>query len=997
MLWCSYAPLDGDLSRERRQTMTTQSRRLRRWLTVVALLALPAVAQAQEAGLVGSISDATGGALPGVAVRAVNAASGNSFEAFTNARGEYQMPVRVGDYRVTATLSGFAPLTRPVTLLVGQQAVLNFQMTVSGVQESVIVTSAVPLLATTQSSLGGNIDARQLQDLPVQGRNWINLVLLAPGARVNAVTDSPSSIGATGSSSARDRGDYELNVDGQQITQLMGFGAPQPRLGRDAIAEFQFLSSRFDATQGRSGGMQVNAITRSGTNRFSGTFASYFRDDRFNASDFVTDTVLPYQDQQVSTTFGGPILKDRIHVFGNYEYQREPRSLVWTTLYPSFNETRQKTHTERKGFARLDSQFSARTRLAVSTTILRGVVPDPSAVAGGSGGGTTPPSESNQLNNFNQVLGTLTSVLTQRAVNELKVGYFGLVQDLSQPYDNPLHPVGAAGPTLSFAGLTIPSPRVLRPGGTLGERQHQGVFSVRDSLTHSFAKAGRHALTLGGEYLRMQTSDLRDSNTDGTLDLTRGAIPADIQSRIPNLYDASTWNLAGLSPLAVRWTQSFGGPFESRIVRQTYAAWLQDDWTVSPQLTLNLGVRYDLEHNAFNNDLVLLPYLTGHNQHDDTNNVAPRVGFSFSLNDRTTIRGGAGTYFGTVIAAHQGYTYGKIINVSISNDQRADFATNPWNGLTPTYDQIQTRRCTAALRPGCVVNTYPTLGPVWAPGMTMPYSYQASIGFQRQLASTLAVDANYVYIGSRDFPRDLPANVSYNPATGINYPSTDTTKRPVPYLGYVSLTFPGMRSNYHAMQTVWTKRYSRGWQASATYTLSTFSDANPRPVQWTGQTFETVPFATAPDLSGEYSLAVNDQRHRAVFNGLWDLPYGFQAGGIYLFGSGERYQTRWGTDLRGLGGLRPNELRLRPDGTIVPRNSFVGTPVQRMDLRLQRRFVIRGHASVKGSLEVFNVFNHANYGSYVSNQVAANYLQPQQSTSPDYAPRTLQLGFQLAF
>ena len=231
----------------------------------------------------------------------------------------------------------------------------------------------------------------------------------------------------------------------------------------------------------------------------------------------------------------------------------------------------------------------------------------------------------------------------------------------------------------------------------------------------------------------------------------------------------------------------------------------------------------------------------------------------------------------------------------------------------------------------------------------------------------------------------------------LNYPSTDRSKRPVPYLGYVSMTFPGMRSNYHALQTAFTKRYGQGWQASATYTLSTFSDANPRPVQWTGGEFEPVGFATAPDLSGEYSLAVNDQRHRAVFNGLWDLPFGLQIGGLYLFGSGERYQTRWGTDLRNLGGLRPNELRLRPDGAIVARNSFVGASVQRMDLRLQRRFPIRGHVSINGTAEIVNVFNHENFGSYVSNQVAANYLRPQQSTSPNYAARTLQLGFRLTF
>ena len=336
-------------------------------------------------------------------------------------------------------------LTHPVAVLAGQQALLDFQLALSGVEEEVTVTGQAPLLETTRSSLGGNIDARQLQDLPVQGRNWVDLVVLAPGSRVNAVTDAPSNIGATGSSSARDRADYQLNVDGQQITQLMGFGAPQPRLGRDAIAEFQFLSSRFDATQGRSAGLQVNAITKSGTNRFLGTFASYLRDDRFNAADFVTHTVLPYHDQQVSTTFGGPIQKDRIHVFGNYEDEREPRSLVWTTPYPAFNEVRQKTHTEKKAFIRFDAQFSPRSRLALTVTKLNGVVPDPSAIAGGSSGGVTPPSESNQLNTYGQVMGTLSSLLGHRSLNELKVGYTGLAQDTSQPYDHPLHPVGAAG------------------------------------------------------------------------------------------------------------------------------------------------------------------------------------------------------------------------------------------------------------------------------------------------------------------------------------------------------------------------------------------------------------------------------------------------------------------------------------------------------------------------------------------------------------------------
>ena len=136
---------------------------LRRFLMVGTMLAVPMLAQAQEATLSGSVTDSTGGALPGVTVRAVHEESGNSFEAVTDERGNYRLAVRVGAYRLTADLAGFAPTNRTVTVLVGQQAVVNLQMSLSGVQESVTVTGEAPLLDVTQSSLGGNLDPRQLQ------------------------------------------------------------------------------------------------------------------------------------------------------------------------------------------------------------------------------------------------------------------------------------------------------------------------------------------------------------------------------------------------------------------------------------------------------------------------------------------------------------------------------------------------------------------------------------------------------------------------------------------------------------------------------------------------------------------------------------------------------------------------------------------------------------------------------------------------------------------
>ena len=212
-----------------------RSHRLHRWLTIAAMLVLPVIAHAQEATLSGTVSDTTGGALPGVTVRAVHEASGNNFEAVTDARGDYRLPVRVGAYRVTADLAGFAPVTRTLALLVGQTAVVNLQMSVSGVQESVTVTGEAPLLDVTQSSLGGNIDPRQMQDIPLSGRNWMELVMLAPGARGNSVTNDPTTW-TNSRDSRRQGGDFELNVDGQQVTVFALSG--QPKYNRDAMAEF---------------------------------------------------------------------------------------------------------------------------------------------------------------------------------------------------------------------------------------------------------------------------------------------------------------------------------------------------------------------------------------------------------------------------------------------------------------------------------------------------------------------------------------------------------------------------------------------------------------------------------------------------------------------------------------------------------------------------------------------------------------------------------------
>src|SRR5437763_1950947 len=329
---------------------------VRRLICVCAIVAAPIAAFAQEAVFSGTVTDSTGAILPGVTLRAVLEASGNSFEGVSDQRCAYRIPVRIGVYKLTAEIAGFTTVTRTgLELLVGQTAVINLQMAPASVQESVIVTAQSPLIETTTSSLGGNIDQRQVQELPSQGRNWMSLALLAPGNRTNA----------QGSLPVQDRVDvreFQLNVDGQQVTANLGTGN-QSRYSNDSIAEFQFISNRFDATQGRSTGVQVNVVTKSGTNLLGGSLVGNFRDSAWNAADPVLKRVLPYKNQQISGTLGGPIVKNKLHFFGNYEYERQPLTSIWTTPYPRFIVGLDRIRNVKLAGARLDQQLSSPMRL----------------------------------------------------------------------------------------------------------------------------------------------------------------------------------------------------------------------------------------------------------------------------------------------------------------------------------------------------------------------------------------------------------------------------------------------------------------------------------------------------------------------------------------------------------------------------------------------------------------------------------------------------------
>lgn len=955
-------------------------------LLLLGITVLPSLALAQEATMTGTVTDTTGGVLPGVTVTALHEASGNTFLAVTDDRGAFRLPVRVGGYQVTADLSGFAPLVRRVEMLVGQTAVLALQMTTASLTESVTVTGEAPLIDTARSTLGGNIDRRQMQDLPINGRNWMDLSILAPGSRNNEQSNIPQ---------AR-QGYAQINIDGQQITHLIpGTDQNQPSYSMDAIAEFQLITNRFDATQGRSAGMMANAVTKSGTNTFAGTVSGFFRSDTWNAADFIQNRVLPYSNQQVSGTLGGPLKRDRAHFFVQYEAEREPRTVTFSSVFPSFNVDQLAKNRQSKGVGRFDVQFSPQSHLTARYQNYYFDQP-----FGGTGGATSHPSTARRERRWSdQLFGTYTQVINNRIVNEVKSGFalYSYSRDSHVTWMGgcfPDAPVGCGGSvTISFRGYNV--------GSAVGQFQVQNNYSVRDDLTLAFDAKGRHDVKVGGEYINQPTFIDWCAQCTGQIDANGGPIPANIQSIFPVWNDAATWNLAALSPITLRVRQAVSNTdFHYEVPQSLLAGWMQDDWRLNDRLTLNLGVRYDLQLGVHSEKVELRPWLTG-DLPRDLNNIAPRLGFAYSVSDRTVVRGGFGVFYTQVSTdeAHQTALYTVSVVAERPNDGRADFAANPFNGPVPTFEQTLANACDiTGLRPGCFRRELTSeINHPWRKGS---YSNQASIGVQQQLGSTMAVEANYVYTGGRGEENTYNVNVSYNPATGTNYPFTDVTRRPFPEWGVVNFGFLEGYSNYHGLETSFTKRFSNRWQASATYTLSGFWDGTPPPpvIRLVNGvlTRTELDFPVAQDLGGQYSLAAGDQRHRAVVNGIWDIGWGLQVSGLYFYGSGQRRSTTYGGDLRNLGGPVVSEQRLRPDGTIVPRNNFVGTPIHRVDMRVQKRINI-GRRSVAGFVEAFNLFNYENYGSFVTQESSASYGQPAYNANLAYQARMLQLGFRVGF
>ena len=948
-------------------------------------------AAAQEATILGTVTDETRAALPGVTITATGIDTGRVFTAISDDRGEYRLrglpPAR---YKVQAELTGFSTvIVAEVELLVGQNRTVPFAMKVASLEETVTVTGESPLVDISSTQVGGNVDRRQMEELPLQGRNWMELAMQVRGVTANAVDNTPG---------VRDR-QFQLNLDGQEITQqVAGGGFGQPRFSREAIAEFQVVTNLFDITQGRSLGMQVQAISRSGTNNLVGSVYGFFRDDSLNAKDFIAGRVLPYSNQQIGGAIGGPIIRDRLHYFLSYERENEPNTIITSPPGLPSQSFSFDTKTVQNSFlGRGDWQMKPQDHMTVRASYWDWGNPFTQV------SGTEHPSQAaDRSRRAVNVVGTWSKVLTSTKLQEIRVGYTHF------DWKNLLAiPALADTPNYVFPALTVGQRR------NYPQEFYQNTWSARYDLNWT---VNSHDMKFGAEYLQWHDTGQWQLLSRGEFVFTRN--PPDLDRRFPaDAWDDPTrWDVTGLDGFVQRYDLNFGD-WTIDIPRPTVALWFGDTWRMNNQLTVNYGVRWDADWGALDPPYVTSPITfnpRGGNQYgdidltpgeklypgglQDINNIAPRGGFNWNVGGKgnLVIRGGSGLYFSipdsNTTFSQQSFNADRILVNSFPYDGLPGFVQDPTRGRTEE-DYINGVYPLPAQSPRVIAHDY-----------QMPYTWQSTVGAQGQVAEVWGIEADYTYWKGYNFARQRDPNLYYNPVTGYSLNPT-TSGRPDPAYGVIQWLEANGKADYGAISTAVNRRYRNNWQASLSYTLLLFMHDNTTNFQYQGNN----PF----DPEAEWARSTEFQRHTLRLNGIWRLKWDVSLSGAYLYGSGNHYQTNFAANPFGHGGVTryvtvpttvSESVADRFDGPtsfaigdVVPRNALRGFPLHRVDLRLSKDVNLPGGMKVTGIAEVFNLFNHENYGAYNGQVNSTTFGDPRQNLLNAYQPRVVQLAFRVGF
>jgi carboxypeptidase family protein/TonB-dependent receptor-like protein len=931
-----------------------------RLLVLASICGTSAKAHAQVAGgtISGTVTDGSGRVVTDVKITITNVATGVTREVTTNEEGVYSAPnLLPGTYEAKFSAQGFKTDKRSgIELTVGASVVLDLTMSIGGLHETVEVQSEVPAVQLTTSDISAVVNSTTVRELPLNGRSWTDLAQLQPG--VNAIHTQPDFAAGT------DRGNrgfgQQLTISGARPQQnnyrLDGVslndyanGAPGSvlggSLGVDAIEEFSVITSNYEADYGKTSGGVVNAITRSGTNQIHGSAYEFIRNSKLDAMNyFDVGKIPPFKRNQFGGTIGGPIVKDHTFFFADYEGIRQSKGISQVAFVPS--------EAARSGLlCSLDPSCTNQVTVdpAVAQYFTFYHLPDPGTVSGNGDTGTytfagqqivnenfltarvdhkftnndslfgtymfdkTPYSSPDGLNNVE--FDTLSSrqflaleethIFTPRLANSVRIGgnHEAVNNNQSLKAINPdaaRVDLGVGG--TAFAGRDAPQILVGGlsdfTGGIGGSPTYYYHWNSIQAYDDAFFTKGTHSIRFGTAVERMLLNVLADTDPNGI------------------------WNFDNLQGFLTNNPTKFQGGIAStlspRNLRQTlFGAYLQDDWRARSNLTLNLGLRYEMSTviSETSGKLATLRNITDpppltHLGNPFFNNPTlkdfePRVGFAWDplKNGKTAVRGGIGVFD----VQPMPYQFPLLVTQAIPffsyTVVKDPFGfcgcSNPFpnfNGQSPEFPANRLR------------TTYID------PSPKRNYVMQWNFNVQQQLTPSLA--AMVAYVGSRGVHQPFrvdDANLVVPTKTSAGYvwpfdPSSGAPLDPInPTFGSVRGMFYKGHSQYDALEAQLAKHMSHGFQMQGTFTWGKSIDTSSASVA--GDSFSnSISSLHWFDMRLSRSLSDFNVDKTLVVNATWEVPTpkslegpaqwalgGWELGLIFTASGGVPFTPTWGT------------------------------------------------------------------------------------------------------
>jgi hypothetical protein len=980
--------------------------RWKRFLPVLVLLfSLPLLGQSSTGTVSGTITDESGAALPGVTVTATNTATSASRSAVTNAGGYYQIVLLPpATYSVEASLEGFQSMRRDgLVVNIGSDVSLDLSLKV-GVSETVTVTAAAPLIETDRTQISSVVNEAAIENLPTNGRNFIDFVLTTPGVVKDVRQGDISFAGQRGTlnSLVIDGANNDNTFFGQALGRT-GSGRAPYQFSQDAVKEFVVNTNAYSAEYGRAGGAVINVVTKSGTNTLDGTLFYFLRDKDYNANDYINEinnrAKSPYHFDQYGASVGGPIVRDKHFFFVNYDAQRNsiPNLIVLgrpAAGYPADADTT-------AGLAKLSALAESYTRNQDQDVYL--VKTDHELGAANhltfrynrqefvgknfeNGGLTNSVEHTGNSNVTTDTYSTsLTSTLSSAFFNEARFQY---AKDQEPGLANSAMPeavIRQGGVTVLTIGRNFFSPRE-----TTIKR-----YQVADTLTYVLTS---HTLKGGFDYSKDDILNFFPGNFSGSYQFDS---IADFQNG-----------------KASRFLQAFAGPGTSGPTThpdiEETGLFVEDEWRILPTLTLNLGLRYDLQGIAQpsgrNPDAQLLARgIDTSVVPEDEDNIAPRLGFAWTAgNDgRTIVRGGYGIFYGRTPAI--------MIGTAHSNNG-INVQTITFTGeLIPQYPNIYSSLPTGVNLPKPTIFAFD-------PDFQNPEVHQASLGVERAITPDISLGVTYQHVQGNNLQRSIDINVGE--ASIVTTPISTggsasykryTGARPLTNFQRVILFQSSADSRYNGVTVDLNKRFSGHWQARLAYTYSKVEDNKPDATAVVPGGSDDAKYIQDPlDIDGDWAVGDNDVPHRIVLSGLWDLDGytsgfegwqkwllgGWSLAGIASYQSGQPYTAVVNSDLNNDGNARND----RAPG--FERNSFRAPNNFSVDPRVTKTLPLVGSMRVQLIAEAFNVFNRSNVNlernTYYG--LTGGQLVPQTNPATGFGspaassgPRIVQLAAKLSF